>query len=190
MKHLHVVIYLLISCFSSAQADSIHFYSLEELKFAHPDTVLAISLKKQKLTVLPEELFRFTKIRYLDLEKNELEDLSRLGEFTELVYLNVGKNKLINFPIAICQLRNIEELILNRNDFSYIPPCINYCQKLTTIDLWETPVTSLSSEMQSIPSLKSIDFSGVRMNPTQQRILKEQFPKVKFIFDTPCDCLY
>lgn len=190
MKHLHVVIYLLISCFSSAQADSIHFYSLEELKTAHPDSVLAISLKKQKLTELPEELFRFTKIRYLDLEKNEFGDLSRLGEFTELVYLNVGKNKLINFPVAICQLKNIEELILNRNDFSYIPPCINYCQKLTSIDLWETPVTSLPNEMHSIPTLKSIDFSGVRMNPTQQKNLKELLPNVKLILDAPCDCLY
>lgn len=190
MKQLLVVLYFLISNLSIAQPDSVRFYTLEELIDTNPDTIRAITLKKQKLSTLPEALFRFKQLQYLDLEKNEIEDVSRIGEFEHLIYLNLGKNKLQNFPVVVCQLKKLEVLILNRNEFSYIPPCINYCENLMYVDLWETPVTSLPNEMQTIKTLTTIDFSGVRMNPTQQSILKNQFPNVRLILDAPCDCLY
>ncbi len=189
MNKVLVIFLLLFSPWIMAQPDSVRFYSIDEVSNANPDTIFAISLKKQKLTSLPEELFKFKFLKYLDLEKNEFNDIGRLGEFKELVYLNLGRNKLQNFPVAICQMANLQVLILNRNEFNSIPPCISYCQNLTYIDFWETPVSSLPAEMTSIESLKEMDFSGVRMNKATQEKLRNQFPKVKLHLDEPCNCL-
>jgi Leucine-rich repeat (LRR) protein len=189
MNKVLAIFLLLFSPWIMAQSDSVRFYSLDEVSNSNPDTIFAISLKKQKLTSLPEELFKFKSIKYLDLEKNEFDNINRLGEFKELVYLNLGRNKLQNFPVAICQMANLEILIVNRNDFNTVPPCINFCQKLKYIDFWETPVSSLPTEMTSIETLKEIDFSGVRMNRATQEKLISQFPTVKLHLDEPCHCL-
>lgn len=171
-----------------SQADSIRFYRLKELTGCNPDTVYAISLSKEKLTELPDAINAYTHLRYLDIGRNKLTDLSAIGQFKELIYLNVEKNGLMNFPVVVCQLPKLEVLVANRNNFAYIPPCINYCTDLRDIDLWYTAVTALPDEMMMLRKLETIDFSGVRMSPTEQERLKDQFPKVNLKLDAPCDC--
>ncbi len=190
MKQLLVFLWLISSNFLFSQPDSVRFYTMSEVINASPDTVFAISLKKSKLTAIPDELLRFKNLKYLDLEKNEIHDVLPLGEFKELVYLNLSRNKLQNFPVSVCQMAHIEELVLNRNYFETVPTCINYCTELRKIDFWETPVRTLPYEMQSLKKLELIDFSGVRMNPTSQKKLKEQFPNVTLKLDAACDCMY
>lgn len=183
-------LWLISSNWLFAQPDSVRFYTLDEVVNASPDTIFALSLRKSKLTKIPAEILKFKNLKYLDLEKNEIHDVIPLGEFKELVYLNLSRNKLQYFPVSVCQMAHIQELILNRNEFETVPSCINYCTELRKVDFWETPVRSLPSEMQELPKLEVIDFSGVKMNPTGQEKLKKQFPKVKLVLDTPCDCIY
>lgn len=190
MKQLLVFLWLISSNLLFAQPDSVRFYTMDEVLNASPDTIFAISLKKSKLTEIPAELLKFKQLKYLDLEKNEIHDVLPLGEFKELIYLNLSRNNLEYFPVSVCQMAHIEELVLNRNNFQIVPSCINYCTELRKIDFWETPVRSLPAEMKSLKKLELIDFSGVRMNPTSHKKLKEQFPNVKLVLDAPCDCLY
>jgi Leucine-rich repeat (LRR) protein len=159
------------------------------LKNASPDSIFAIDLKKLNLTELPEELFRFTKIKYLDISKNKFANVSGLENFPKLRHLNIEKNKLEYFPISICQLTNIETLILNRNEqISNIPSCIEYCQQLKFVDLWGTAVTGLPEEMTRINTLEKIDFSDVQINKQGQERLKAMFPNVKLELSPPCNC--
>lgn len=190
MKHLLVILWLISSNLLIAQLDSVRFYTLDEVTNASPDTIFAISLRKSKLTEIPDELLRFKHLKYLDLEKNNIHNVLPLGEFKELVYLNLSRNDLQYFPVSVCQMADIEELVLNRNSFQTVPPCINYCTKLRKIDFWETPVRSLPAEMQALKNLEVIDFTGVKINPTGQKKLKEQFPNVDLRLDAPCDCMY
>jgi len=189
MNRLLVIIYLVISVSGFAQPDSVKFYTLDQVMNAHPDTVYALTFRKQKLTTLPEALFQFKNLKYLDLEKNTITDVGRLGELNQLIYLNLGKNNLQNFPVSVCQMPLLQELIVNRNYFSYIPSCIEYCKELRKIDFWETPITTLPKEMQLLPKLSFMDFSGVRMNPQTQKLLIEQYPHVKLSLDPPCNCI-
>lgn len=190
MNYKLALFYLLFCKLAFSQPDSVRFYTLEELKGSNPDTVYAISLKKMKLTALPKELFLFKNLKYLNLERNEIADVLPIGEFKHLIYLNLGKNKLQNFPVSVCQLLELEDLVVNRNEFSYVPPCISACTNLRRIDFWETPVRELPKEMSAIKTLELIDFSGVKMNPTGHKALINQFPGVKLELDTPCDCMY
>lgn len=190
MKNILAIISVLIISSVFSQKDTIRYYSLEELKTASIDSVIAIDLKKMNLTQLPEVLFQFKNLQYLNLSKNKLTDINGVENFPHLRYLNVEKNKLEYFPVSICQLIEIETLILNRNNFETIPPCIEQCQKLKVIDLWYTAVTSLPNEMIRIKTLESIDLTGVQINHAGQDRLKNMFPTVKLILSPPCNCMY
>lgn len=189
MRNL-LVIFLVFASFSSkAQVDSVRFYSLDELKSANADSVVAISLRKQKLDSLPELLFQFTHIKYLDLGKNNLNNLNGLNQFSDLVYLNIEKNRLFYFPIAVCSMPELEELVLNRNEFTNVPSCIENCSKLRRVDLWATPVTDFAEQLSKVKSLEELDLSSIKMSPTFQNKLETLFPNVKLIIDAPCDCM-
>lgn len=171
-----------------SQVDSVRFYSEFELIGANPDTVFAISLKKEKRTELPDWLFDYKNLTHLDLGKNKLNDVNRLGDLKKLKYLNLEKNDLEYFPIGMCQLSQLETLIINRNHFTTLPGCIENCTSLQTIDLWDTPIVSLPEEFYAL-KLKKIDFSGIRFSPGFQTRLKENFPNTELVLDPPCDCM-
>lgn len=189
MKFIHAIFCWLAINTAFSQADTMRFYRLEELTECNPDTVFSISLEKEKLDHLPEELFRFRALKHLHLGKNKFTEIHGLDQFPDLVYLNIERNDLLKFPVGVCQMANLEVLILNRNDIDYVPGCIEYCRKLRYIDFWYTAVTELPEEMQKLENLETMDFSGVRMNPTGQEKLKAWFPKVNLILDPPCDCV-
>lgn len=173
-----------------SQEQPVRYYKLHELANASADSVFAVDLKKLNLTELPEELFRFKHIQYLDLSKNKFTNVTGLEHFSRLRYLNIEKNKLDYFPISICQLANIETLILNRNNFESIPSCIEHCQQLKKLDLWYTGVTGLPEEMTRIKTLELIDFTGIQINKVRQDQLRNMFPKVKLVLSPPCNCTH
>ncbi len=188
MKFIHVLILILVSKTAFSQVETVKFYQIHELKNASVDTIFAIDLKKSNLTEIPEEIYKFTNLQYLDLSKNKLTEVKNLEIFSQLRYLNLEKNKLIYFPIGICQLYKLETLIISKNDISSIPACIEYCQNLKMLDLWSTAITSLPSEMAKLPALEKIDFTGISINKQGQERIKNLLPKVKLILDSPCNC--
>lgn len=190
MKFLLAIIsWFSINIIAFSQVEGVRFFTFDELSSANPDSVIAIDLQKQKLKTLPEEIFKFTKLQYLNLGKNEITDLDRIGTFKELKYLNLERNKLDHFPVVVCQLQKIEHLALGRNEFEKIPDCIETCTELKYLDLWATPVKSLPDCMTKLTKLEEIDFSEVQISKPGQEKLKEQFPNVKLILDSPCHCL-
>lgn len=190
MKFILAITSILLFSFSFSQEKNVKYYQLEELKNASVDSVFAVDLKKMNLTELPEELFRFKHIQYLNLSRNKFTNVTGLEHFPQLRYLNIEKNKLDYFPVSICQLTNIETLILNRNNFESIPSCIEHCRQLKTLDLWYTGVTGLPEEMTRIKTLELIDFTGVQINKARQEQLRNMFPKVKLILGPPCNCTH
>lgn len=190
MKFIPAIISVLFINLASAQEKQVKYYSLSELKNAVVDSVIAVDLKKMNLSELPPELMRFKHIQYLDLSKNKFSNVTGLENFPHLRYLNLEKNRLDYFPVSICQLTEIETLILNRNYFESIPACIEYCQQLKTIDLWYTSVTTLPQEITRIPSLEAIDLTGIQINKERQEQLKQMLPRVKLTLSPPCNCTH
>lgn len=175
-------------CFS--QPDTLKVYHWSELDKANPDTIFGLSFAKMKLTELPSELVTFKNLKVLDLEKNKLKDLpAYIGDMSNLEVLNVAKNELNIFPVEICKLSALRKLILNRNTFDQIPECIGYCTKLELIDLWDTPVMTFPTSLQSLKHLQIIDLQGVKYGPSFQRDFQKKLPSVTVKFDPPCDCM-
>lgn len=193
MKKIFALIFLLQSSLSFCQDYSIpnvKIYDWEIAKNANPDTIYGISFKKLKLENLPEDLIRFTQLRVLDLSKNRLTKLPPFfSGFKNLEDLDLEKNKLIHFPIIVYQLTELKHLRLGRNLFERVPTGIDNLDKLVYLDLYDTPIHSLTESLTHLKSIQKIDFTGIRFSPSFQKKWTAKMPNVKLIFDAPCDCL-
>ena len=191
MKYLFVLFLILLANNKLvSQIDSIRVYDWNEVSKADPDSILGLSFSKLKLTYLPTELANFKNLKILDLSKNKLTELPDfIGDFSQLELLDISKNALNIFPIEICKLSKIRILIANRNTFDKIPECIGYCLDLERIDLWDTPVMSFPNSIVDLKKLNEIDLQGVKYGPTFQSNFQKKIPRVKVLFDSPCDCM-
>ena len=193
MKKIFALIFLLninLSFSQEFKVKDVIVYDWEVAQQANPDTIFGISFKKNKLTVLPEELKKFTQLKVLDLSKNKLEKLpSFFSSFKHLEDLNVEKNKLKHFPILVYQLTELRFLRLGVNPFKRIPTGIDNLSKLEYLDLYDCPIISLPESMGNLKSIQKIDFTGIRFSPTFQETWLKKMPNVELIFDAPCDCL-
>ncbi len=188
IKKQFALILILWSSFSFGQDQKI--YDWEVAQSADPDTIYAISFEKLKLTEVPADLARFTKVTHLNLSKNKLTKLPDfIKQFKQLEHLDLGKNDFFTFPVQICQLSELKTLIINRNAISSIPDCIEYVSKLELLDLYDNPISSLPESMARMTQLKKIDFTGIRFNKDFQKKWSEQLPNTKLIFDAPCECM-
>jgi Leucine-rich repeat (LRR) protein len=186
-----LLFYLLLSSAGIAQQQNWTVCSWEvALKSTQPDTIRAITLAKNKLDAVPNELARFIHLEYLDLSRNRLAKLPDfLSSMTQLKSLDLSKNRLDIFPLVLTRIASLERLILNRNQFDRLPESIETLQNLKYLDLWDTPVTIFPEGFYALKSLEKIDLSGIRYSPTFQEKMKERLPRVQIVFDAPCDCL-
>lgn len=172
------------------KADSIRYYSLEEARTIHSDSVFAIRLSKKKLTVVPKEIQFYKNLRHLDLSRNKLSELPEfIGSLTNLIDLNLGKNKFTSFPTEICKLINLRRLVLNQNQFSHISECIGNLENLRYFDLWDTPLETFPNAFLTMRNLKFIDMRGILYGPTYQKKWISKLHWVRIEFDAPCDCM-
>ncbi len=189
MKHLFVSL-IFINLVTLLWSQEYPIYPLDQARNADPDTIFGLDLSKQKLEEIPQEIYRFKALKYLDVSRNNLKELPDfLDSLTNLEVLDAGKNKLTAFPTAICRMGKLKTLVLNRNEFAAIPECIVFATALEFIDLWDTPVYAFPQGLSQLSELKKLDLQGIKYGPTFQEQLKAKLPGVEILMDLPCDCM-
>lgn len=184
------VIFLLVFVSSASGQTEYKIYTWDELVGCSPDTVYAISFRKQKLDSLPSGLFEFRNLMYLDLEKNKLTELpNQLTHLTSLQHLNLGKNKYTVFPLSICQLKNLRSLKFNQNEISYLPESIGDLGQLEELDLFKNPIRKLPESLTQLKKLKLLELRNIKFSPEFQDKWLSALPDTKILFDPPCDCM-
>jgi hypothetical protein len=190
MKKTLVLCLLLWFSGQAFAQDTTRVYTWEEALKAPRDSVYRIDASKHKWTVLPAELFTFTKLHYLNLSKNNLKDLPmEIGVFRQLRVIDVSRNKLDTFPVSLCQMTHVKKLLLSRNLIPSIPACIGYFSQLTVLDIWDNPLTTLPEELAKVKTLRTVDMRGILFNAAFQEKWVTWMPDVKWYFDPPCNCL-
>ena len=111
MKLLPVLIFLCITKFSFSQ-DTLRIYRWESIQKANPDTIYGIDASKLKWEEVPEKLYSFKNVKYLNISKNKLKELPlEMGVFKSLKTLDATKNDLENAPIVICQMPKLQKFM-------------------------------------------------------------------------------
>lgn len=131
-------------------------------------TITEISLRRQKLDVLPADLMAFKNLETLDLRNNKLDTL----------------------PESIGQLKHLKTILLSRNKLQHFPEVLKQITSLEHIDLWDNQITDLNFDLESFPHLKYLDISGILLQPDVYERLTEDFQSIEFNSSPPCDCMY
>jgi Leucine-rich repeat (LRR) protein len=164
--------------------------TLEVAATKAPEDVKHIKLSKKHLSSFPQNVAAFVNLESLSLQGLKLTSVpNAVFNFKNLKYLDLSKNKIEILPDDLCQLTQIEVLILNRNPLTFLPQCVgNHLTRLKAIDLYETEISNLPSSLESVETLKFIDFQGIQMRQEEIDELKKRFPLIQFVFDPPCNC--
>ncbi|KAG3007959.1 hypothetical protein PC119_g14385 [Phytophthora cactorum] len=90
--------------------------ALEDIPNALPPSLTKLSLKGNRLRLVPRSVLELPQLQELDLSDNALETLpSNLGEMQELQELNVDGNKLSELPAALGRCGKLKVLSARRN---------------------------------------------------------------------------
>lgn len=156
-----------------------------------PDSVTAIRIIKQKLTVVPQEILKYTNLKALDLTKNRIKQIPQsLSKLEKLEVLILSKNRLEIFPVIICALPNLKHLSISDNfNVSNMPECIQYATKLEHLDIFSTGIDHFPDELSRIFNLKTLDARGILYGPVFQERWKKMMPNTDVKFDRPCNCI-
>lgn len=147
-----------------------------------------LSLTEHNLEEIPEPVFQLTSLRTLDISKNKLQRLGKIGQLTELKSLNcednslhssalspisklvklqslsLGKNQLENNPAnqqSFPKLpQKIKTLKINYNSFSSIPKTICTLSMLEKLDLANNNLASLPAEISNLVALTELNLDN------------------------------
>ncbi|XP_044138939.1 volume-regulated anion channel subunit LRRC8E [Bufo gargarizans] len=101
-----------------------------------------LCLNRNKILVLPPQLFLCTKLRHLDLSYNEIREV----------------------PPEIGVLQMLQFLALTGNFLEDLPNELFFCQRLKTLKLGQNKLTSLSPKIGSLVSLVKLELKGNRID--------------------------
>jgi len=166
-------------------------YTYMDLKEAleHPDMVIRLELRKQKLKDFPKEIFKFKNLQYLDLSKNQLKELpDSIYVLTKLQSLNVSHNKLGAFPKEIGKCKNLFYLNANNNNLYGLPPQIGNLEKLRTLDLWSNDLADFPEEMANLKQLNTLDLRAILISDDNAKLLKKWLPNTNIFLSPSCNC--
>lgn len=164
------------------------YLNLREAKRIHPDSVFFLSLSREGLKEIPEEILVFKNLKGLDLSNNKLDSLPNTFIFHQLETLNLTNNKFRVFPPAICKNTGLTKLLMGKNYLSEIPECISQLYNLETLDIWFNVITVLPESLTQLNKLRSMDIRGMNYSEEFQEKWNTLLTRVKIEFDNGCDC--
>ena len=91
--------------------------------------IYRLDLSKQKLKALPVEIWEWTELREVILDRNRITTLgSELKAFVFLERFSANSNRITRFPKALIEMYQLVELHLGDNLIDSIPLNIDKCQ--------------------------------------------------------------
>ena len=166
-------------------------YTYMDLKEAleHPEMVIKLELRKQKLKTFPTEIYKFKNLQYLDISKNQLKELpDSIYKITKLQYLDVSHNKLTALPKEIGKCSNLYFFSANNNDIYNLPPQIGNLEKLKILDLWSTDLADFPESLRNLKQLEVLDVRAILISDDNMKLLKKWLPNTIIQANPPCNC--
>ena len=140
-------------------------------------TISKIGLFNYEADKLLELIGKFTRLRSLDLSRNEINSDVNLDPLTNLLTIKklwLDDNNLEVFPECVLKMPWLEALSLDNNNLSKIPSDIAKMNSLKILTLDQNNLNSLPEGIGSLTSLKSLG-----LNENELTALPESFGNLK-----------
>ena len=125
-----------------------------------------VYLSDKGLKTLPEVN---AKADYLNLDRNELTNVSAVAALTELKWLRLNDNKLAVLP-DLGGLVNLRRIYLRNNKFAEVPETLKDLPALTDIDLAGNPVKEIPQWLAEKKGLKNLSFSRTQVSKLPENL--------------------
>lgn len=121
------------------------------------NNVIALDLYKCKLNNFPEEILIFTKLKYLNLKRNQIVNLpDSIGLFKSLKLLRLSNNMLNCIPKSISKLKALKTLDLSNNQLKTLPKSLSELGSLEYLDLNNNEFSDFPNSILNISILKTL----------------------------------
>ncbi len=139
-------------------------------------------LKFQGIINLDERIGDATQLTYLDLTGNELASLPDvIGSLINLREIHLTHNLIKELPATFSQLQSLRILYLDRNSVSIFPPEILELRNLETLDISSTGISELPPQITEMPNLKIIYARGTAISSVEIQRIREINPTVEIL---------
>jgi hypothetical protein len=140
--------------------------------------VLSIDIASQRLSKLPNKLFRLDKIVSINLLGNQFETFPTiLSKLTTLDEISLSSNELTSVGEEIGQLKNLRILIMNNNQLKELPKEIGELTNLLYLEIGNNKLTSLPEEIKYLTSLQELHIERNNLSETEKQRIKKLLPK-------------
>ncbi|XP_030582237.1 malignant fibrous histiocytoma-amplified sequence 1 [Archocentrus centrarchus] len=118
-------------------------------------------LSGQKLKSVPQHLLTPVSVcTSMDLQRNKLKRVNSISRFTNLIELNLSRNKILEFSLEICSLQKLQTLYMNQNNIRSIPEGIfPHLRSLKFLKLSNNRLAKLPSDINQCTSLTYLELS-------------------------------
>jgi len=133
-----------------------------------------VRLGYNRLTTLPVEFAKLTRLKDLHLYYNQLSELPRVVcELINLESLWLGGNRLRTLPAELTKLNRLRKLELQNNQLSHVPQVVWELSHLREVSLAQNKLKSLPEEVSKLTHLEVLwlhDNQLVSLPPTMVRL--------------------
>lgn len=173
----------------SAQLSRAREYKSLEAALRNPDSVYKLTLKRERLKEIPQEVYQLPNLQELNLSANKLTEVpSDIAKLKKLQKLDLSKNKIEKVAPEIGELENLWSLIISQNYISSLPPEFAKLQKLKYLDMWSNEIDTFPEEMAKMKNLMWIDLRTINIWDEDQDAIKELLPHATIYFSPSCNC--
>jgi Leucine-rich repeat (LRR) protein len=174
----------------SLALDTIKTYTSIEEASKHPEQVIKLVLKRYKLQTIPQEVFKFTNLQYLDVSKNNILEIpDDIAILKNLQYLNLSKNKIEKLPPEIGTLHYLKNLQIGQNEIYSLPNEIGSLEQLIILDAWSNNLGTFPESLSNLKNLKMFDLRDIIISDKEKKRIQSLLPKTKIYFANGCACL-
>ena len=155
----------------------------------NPDKVYKLILRKKKYKTFPKEIARFKNLQYLDISKNNIEEIpSEAVNLDKMQYFYCSRCKLKSLPNFINKWNHLKYINVNQNEIENIPESFCELEELQVADLWDNNLSGFPECMAKLKSLRLMDLRGILINQEKQNYIQARLPYTKIYFSPPCKC--
>ncbi len=154
---------------------------LSTVTFAAADSMDYLNLDRNELTNV-SEVATLKSLKWLRLNNNQLSNLPRLSELSKLRRIYLKNNRFTKVPDELKDLPALTDIDLSGNPITEIPDWLAHKEGLENLSFSRTQITKLPEDLTAWKNLLSLQLGDLKLSAEEMARIRAALPKVAVVF--------